>query len=83
MYMYIHKCMYSTYMYTNIIVTNIHVHIDILYMSIHICYVGIIGTVFVLVIILILIFLGKKIRISIAIIQEAARYIKYGIYMYT
>lgn len=34
---------------------------------------GIIGTVFVLVVVLILIFLGKKIRISIAIIQEAAK----------
>ncbi|CAI7988530.1 Choline transporter-like protein 2 [Geodia barretti] len=35
--------------------------------------IGIIGTVFVVVIVLILIFLGKKIRISIAIIQEAAK----------
>jgi choline transporter-like protein 2/4/5 len=35
--------------------------------------VGIIGTVFVLIIVLILIFLGKQIRISIAIIQEAAK----------
>ena len=34
---------------------------------------GIIGTVLLLAIILILIFLGKKIRISIAIIQEAAK----------
>ena len=34
---------------------------------------GIIGTVFVLVVVLILIFLGKQIRISIAIIQEAAK----------